>query len=113
MRASDFTGISFPFVSFASFRPFASSALFLVLLFKYLRWTPYCSPFADKHTGDNIQEALDMDIEVKLEVPPTLPKCRKLSAHLHRADISRKLLEDECKVTDHYPKSVPTANHTR
>ena len=108
-----------------------------------------------------------MDIEVKLEVPPTLPKwgvsdnassnmvkalnqsilelyrclnhtqqlgigdtfkaiksgeytmediaemCRKLSAHLHRADNSRKLLADECEVTDHYPKCIPTANDTR
>ena len=107
-----------------------------------------------------------MDIEVKLEVSPTLPKwgvsdnasnmvkalnqsilelyrclnhtqqlgigdtfkaiksgeytmediaemCRKLSAHLHRADNSRKLLADECEVTDHYPKCIPTANDTR
>ncbi len=136
-------------------------------LFRLHRWTPFCSPFADRHTGENIQEVVDMDIEVKLDIPPSLPKwgvsdnasnmvkaldlsitelytclchtqqlaitdtfkelkstdgetmediaskCQKLAAHLHRADISRKLLFDECEVTDHYPKAVPTANETR
>ena len=140
---------------------------FIDIQFRLHRWTPYCSPFADRHTGDNIQEALDMDIELKLKVSASLPKwgvsdnasnmvkalnqsilelfrclnhtqqlgiidtmkalksceghtmedtatgCKKLAAHLHRADVSRKLLFDECEVTDHYPKEIPIANETR
>ena len=40
-------------------------------------------------------------------------KCRKLGNHLKRADNSRKLLFDECEITDHYPKAVPVGNDTR
>ena len=40
----------------------------------WFRWTPFCSPFADRHTGANIQEVVDMDMADKMELEPALPK---------------------------------------
>lgn len=40
-------------------------------------------------------------------------KCKKLSDHLHRSELSRKLLTKECESVGHYPKSIPQANDTR
>ena len=40
-------------------------------------------------------------------------KCKKLADHVKRADVSRKLLFDECEECDHYPKMIPVGNDTR
>ena len=40
-------------------------------------------------------------------------KCRKLAAHLKRAETSRKLLHKECGVTGHNPNAISLANDTR
>ena len=38
------------------------------------RWTPFCSPFTDRHTGDRIQEVVDMDLEGGMDLDPEMPK---------------------------------------
>ena len=38
------------------------------------RWTPFFSPFSDKHTGENIAAVVDLDMEDKLDLPTSLPK---------------------------------------
>ena len=40
-------------------------------------------------------------------------KCRKLAAHLRRAETSRKLLHRECALSGHNPNAIPVANDTR
>ena len=47
---------------------------FVDKLFRLHRWTPFCSLFADRHTGENVQEVVDMDIDLDLKVPTYLPK---------------------------------------
>ena len=42
-----------------------------------------------------------------------LDKCQKLTAHLKRADNSRKLLHAECALAGHKPNAIPVANDTR
>ena len=39
----------------------------------FCRWTPYCTPFSDKHTGENIASVVDLDLTEKLELPTSLP----------------------------------------
>ena len=39
--------------------------------------------------------------------------CKRLSAHLHKSNIGKMLLEEECKETGHFPKVIPQANETR
>ena len=39
----------------------------------FCRWTPYCTPFSDKHTGENIAAVVDLDLTEKLELPTSLP----------------------------------------
>ena len=55
--------------------------------------------FKNDKDGDSMQDVAD--------------KCRKLAAHLKRADNSRKLLYAECERTGHNPNAVPIANDTR
>ena len=43
-------------------------------LFRLHRWTPFCSPFTDRHTGENIQEVVDMDLGDKLELSSVFPE---------------------------------------
>ena len=40
-------------------------------------------------------------------------KCRLLANHVKRADNSRKLLHEECKLSKHYPKAIPVGNDSR
>ena len=40
-------------------------------------------------------------------------KCKKLAAHLRRAETSRKLLHRECALSGHNPNAIPVANDTR
>ena len=47
---------------------------FVDKLFRLHRWTPFCSSFTDRHTGENIQEVIDMNLEDKLKLPNSLPK---------------------------------------
>lgn len=39
--------------------------------------------------------------------------CKRLSAHLHKSNIGKMLLEEECKESGHYPKVIPQSNDTR
>ena len=43
-------------------------------LFRLHRWTPFCSQFTDKHTGENIQDVIDFDLEDKLDILEEIPK---------------------------------------
>ena len=39
--------------------------------------------------------------------------CKRLAAHLHKSNIGKLLLEEECKETGHNPKVIPQSNDTR
>ena len=39
--------------------------------------------------------------------------CKRLAAHLHKSNIGKMLLEEECKESGHYPKVIPQSNDTR
>ena len=39
--------------------------------------------------------------------------CKRLSAHLHKSNLAKMLLQEECKETGHFPKVIPQANETR
>ena len=52
----------------------------------------------------------DDDLDMMDEIAE---KCRLLANHVKRADNSRKLLHEECKVSKHYPKAIPVGNDTR
>ena len=43
-------------------------------LFRLHRWTPFCSQFTDKHTGENIQDVIDFNLEDKLDILKEIPK---------------------------------------
>ena len=40
----------------------------------FSRWTPFCSLFSDKHTGENIAEVVDIDLSDKLDLDSKMPK---------------------------------------
>ena len=40
----------------------------------YCRWTPFCSSFTDKHSGENIAHVVDVDLDDKLDIAANLPK---------------------------------------
>ena len=40
-------------------------------------------------------------------------KCKKLAAHIKRAEVSRKLFHKECELSGHHPNAIPVANETR
>ena len=39
--------------------------------------------------------------------------CKRLSAHLHKSNLAKMLLQEECKEAGHFPKVIPQANETR
>ena len=43
-------------------------------LFRLHMWTSFCSSFSDRHTGENIQEVVGMDVGDKLENPSSMLK---------------------------------------
>ena len=40
----------------------------------FCRWTPFCTLFSDKHSGENIAAVVDLDMTDKLDLPTSLPK---------------------------------------
>ena len=62
-------------------------------------------------TGDAFKAFKDAgDPENMLE---KADKCKKLAAHIKRAEVSRKLLHKECELSGHLPNAIPVANETR
>ena len=103
---------------------------FVDKLFRLHRFTPFCSPFMDKHTGENIQEVMDFDLEDKLKLPADIPKwgVADNASNMVKA-INLSILElytccchtqqlaindaEECILVGHNPNNIPLANETR